>query len=379
MPSPFKQNFFMSGSPVERQPFSSTNRMNRQYFSKHRYKGASEQLVDEYQLFSPLAIIWVFMFLLAPISYFYIGMVVLRELFGEYLLVFGQNYVPLLHQWTLASAISNLRPPKMPHDLIIGDSFSAAADGFLDSTGSGSSFTIPNVLESTSTMERNPRTWLWLWIEVWCSFEALFFILMRIRIRWLRNVDPLEASLSAAPLMDLSEREYLWRRMQEVEDGNVSEFLSGWFFDHDCQDISAYDVRDFVCWSMFECRHQEHLSEAELLQSKCLLQYERSIWTNMLTFCLCSQWSLSSKSLSGAFLLRCMGRIPIRIVAMTTGMIRRRRTRVNSRFRNGEWGSLNRKNVRIHTDQAILDYCLLVYLPCLLYELLRISVSIPRR
>lgn len=269
MQSPFKQKFFMSGSSVPKQPFPS-NRNNRQYFSKYRYKGASEQIVDEYQLFSPLAIVWVFMFLLAPISYFYIGMVVLRELFGEYLLVFGQNYVPLLHRWTLASAVSNLRPPKMPHDLIMGDSFSSVADGFLNSTGS--SFTIPNILESTSSMERNPRTWLWLWIEIWCSFEAVFYILMRIRIRWLRNKDPLEASLSAAPLMDLSEREDLWRRMQEVEDGNVREFLSGWFFDHDCQEISAYDVRDFVCWSMFESRHQEHLSEAELLQSKSFAQ-----------------------------------------------------------------------------------------------------------
>ena len=273
MPSPFKPIFFMSAPSSERQ--SCSNKKNRQYFSKYRYKGASEQILDEYQLFSPLAIIWVFMFLLAPISYFYIGMVVMRELFGEYLLVFGQNYLPLLHQWTLASAISNLRPPKMPHDLIIGDSLAFIAEGVLDSTGSGSSFTIPNILESTSTMERNPRTWLWLWIEIWCSFEAVFFILMRIRIRWLRNKDPLEASLSAAPLMDLSERQSLWRRMQEVEDGHVCEFLSGWFFDHDCQDISAYDVRDFVCWSMFECRHQEHLSEGELLQSKFVSQNER--------------------------------------------------------------------------------------------------------
>jgi len=220
---------------------------------------------QEYKsLFSPWGILWGSILLLAPISYLYIIMVLVRELFGEHLLHFGHQYAPLLQQWILASAIKHIPTSTwMPHDRLMDESTPLMAVN--DTLASGSGFTIPLVLDATAHM-RTPRQWLWLWIEVWCYLEALFYILLRARIHWLQRQDPLEASFSAAPLMELSERAALFRRMMDCETGMVVQHISGWFFDHDCREISAYDVRDFVAWSMFEGRHQEHLTEAELEQ-----------------------------------------------------------------------------------------------------------------
>ena len=47
------------------------------------------------------------------------------------------------------------------------------------------------------------------------------------------------------------------------EEANPVTWLSGWFFDEPIDNISKYDVRDFVAWSMFEGRHQEHLTSSE--------------------------------------------------------------------------------------------------------------------
>ena len=58
--------------------------------------------------------------------------------------------------------------------------------------------------------------------------------------------------------------------MEEVSVDPVS-FLSGWFFDTDLAEISNYDIRDFIAWSMFEGRHQEHLTSAELDQLEAFL------------------------------------------------------------------------------------------------------------
>ena len=58
--------------------------------------------------------------------------------------------------------------------------------------------------------------------------------------------------------------------MTDTED-SFAEFLSGWFFDVPVDTISRYDVRDFLAWSMFEGRHQEHLTiwEVKQLESFC--------------------------------------------------------------------------------------------------------------
>ena len=101
-------------------------------------------------------------------------------------------------------------------------------------------------------------------MDVWCVIEALFFIACKIKIWYLQCKDPLEASLSAAPMMDHIDRKMLWDRIMETENDDPSKFISGWFFDRPIQEISRYDVFDFICWSMFDGRNQEHLTTEEL-------------------------------------------------------------------------------------------------------------------
>eukprot|EP00550_Attheya_septentrionalis_P006772 CAMPEP_0198295274 /NCGR_PEP_ID=MMETSP1449-20131203/26888_1 /TAXON_ID=420275 /ORGANISM="Attheya septentrionalis, Strain CCMP2084" /LENGTH=643 /DNA_ID=CAMNT_0043995529 /DNA_START=746 /DNA_END=2677 /DNA_ORIENTATION=+ len=52
----------------------------------------------------------------------------------------------------------------------------------------------------------------------------------------------------------------------EIETDDPVSFVTGWFFDQDLQHITRYDVLDFVAWSMFEGRNQEHLTGDELGQ-----------------------------------------------------------------------------------------------------------------
>lgn len=101
-------------------------------------------------------------------------------------------------------------------------------------------------------------------MEVWCVIEALFFIGVKLKIHYLQTRDPLEASLSAAPMMDPKDRKILWDRMIEIEKDDPGSFLEGWFFDQPIENISRYDVCDFLCWSMFDGRNQEHLTLEEL-------------------------------------------------------------------------------------------------------------------
>jgi hypothetical protein len=100
--------------------------------------------------------------------------------------------------------------------------------------------------------------------EVWCVIEALFFIGVKLKIHYLQTRDPLEASLSAAPMMDPKDRKILWDRMIEIEKDDIGSFLEGWFFDQPIENISRYDVCDFLCWCMFDGRNQEHLTLEEL-------------------------------------------------------------------------------------------------------------------
>ena len=104
------------------------------------------------------------------------------------------------------------------------------------------------------------------WVEIWCCLEAVFYLCLKLHIKWLQTRDPLEASLSAAPMMELADRRVLWDRMMACEEDDPVGFLRGWFFDQALENIAKYDVRDFLAWSMFEGRHQEHLTDAELLQ-----------------------------------------------------------------------------------------------------------------
>jgi hypothetical protein len=109
-------------------------------------------------------------------------------------------------------------------------------------------------------------------MDMWCVIEALFFIACKMKIQYLQRKDPLEASLSAAPMLDPDVRKLLWDRMMEVEQDDPGALISGWFFDRPIEEISRYDVYDFICWSMFDGRNQEHLTTEELHDLECFLE-----------------------------------------------------------------------------------------------------------
>jgi hypothetical protein len=196
--------------------------LSRYFSRRHEHGGKEHQLLlnpgagEKFiGIYSPVAVFWGLIFLTVPAAYLYIAMVVLRELCGTFPgTVFHaiQHYTPwLAHTVTAMNQVSR-------------------------------------------------------WVEVWCSLEAVFYVGLKLHIKWLQIRDPLEASLSAAPMMELHDRMALWERMMECEASDPVSFLRGWFFDQPLENISKYDVRDFIAWSMFEGRHQEHLTVAELRQ-----------------------------------------------------------------------------------------------------------------
>lgn len=117
-----------------------------------------------------------------------------------------------------------------------------------------------------------------IFVEIWVVIEALFYIIQILHIRYLQYKDPLEASLSAAPIATLDERRKLMDQMLDqmasmrhinpggCNDGDAISFIRGWFFDEELENITRYDVLDICTWSMFEGRNQEHLTEEEVGQ-----------------------------------------------------------------------------------------------------------------
>lgn len=112
-----------------------------------------------------------------------------------------------------------------------------------------------------------------LFVEIWIVIEALFYVYLKLRIRQLQCKDPLEASLSAAPMLELHEREKLWQNMMEciMVDDPIA-YITGWFFDQDIETLSRYDILDFTTWAMFEGRNQEHLTGEEVNQLKLFVK-----------------------------------------------------------------------------------------------------------
>lgn len=177
--------------------------------------------LDAVGVWSPWAFLWFCCFMVAPIAYIYILLMLLRDLclyFPSSVHVPLQTYVPWLAK--LADHMNN-------------------ASRIMD---------------------------------IWCVIEALFFIACKLKIQYLQRKDPLEASLSAAPMMDPDDRKLLWDRMIESEQDDPAAFISGWFFDQPIEQISRYDVMDFICWSMFDGRNQEHLTTEELHELECFLE-----------------------------------------------------------------------------------------------------------
>ncbi len=104
-------------------------------------------------------------------------------------------------------------------------------------------------------------------VEIWVGCEAIFYIVQQYHIRYLQYKDPLEASLSAAPILSVEQRNHLWDSiMEQIMSDNPITFIRGWFFDEELEDITRYDCYDFITWSMFEGRNQEHLVQEEVKQ-----------------------------------------------------------------------------------------------------------------
>jgi Predicted hydrolases or acyltransferases (alpha/beta hydrolase superfamily) len=104
-------------------------------------------------------------------------------------------------------------------------------------------------------------------VEIWVMVEAIFYIVQRLHIQYLQYQDPLEASLLAAPILTSSAREQLFKRiMEHIFSDDPVGFIRGWFFDEKLENITRYDICDFLAWCMFESRNQEHLTNQETEQ-----------------------------------------------------------------------------------------------------------------
>jgi hypothetical protein len=104
-------------------------------------------------------------------------------------------------------------------------------------------------------------------MEIWVVLEAIFFTLQKAHIQYLQYKDPLESSLLAAPILTGEGREQLFKRiLQHIYSDDPSSFIRGWFFDEKLENITRYDINDFLAWCMFEGRNQEHLTDTEIEQ-----------------------------------------------------------------------------------------------------------------
>jgi hypothetical protein len=171
---------------------------------------------------SPWAFLWYCMFLVAPLAYIYIGLMLLRDL-CEYFPDTIQQ--PLQHYFPFLARLATLMKSYYGFRLV----------------------------------------------DVWCVIEALFFIACKLKIRYLQSKDPLEASLSAAPMLDSEERKSLWDHMMAVDPD--PSWIADWFLDHpSIESISRYDIFDFICWAMFDGRNQEHLTSQELQDLEAFIE-----------------------------------------------------------------------------------------------------------
>lgn len=120
---------------------------------------------------------------------------------------------------------------------------------------------LPYLSQLVHTLKKSSTT-----VEVWCVIEGVFYVLLKLHIMYLQRMDPLERSLRSAPMLEAHERRVLWDRMMATEKHDPVTFVSGWFFDEPLENVSKYDLRDFICWALFEGRNQEHLTVEELHQ-----------------------------------------------------------------------------------------------------------------
>ena len=100
-------------------------------------------------------------------------------------------------------------------------------------------------------------------VNAWAAVEAAFYVFQKCKISYFQGMDPLVMSLNAAPMMTGGERDKLFGRIMDSEGCDPVEFIRGWFFDAELGDVQRYDVLDFLCWSLFDGRNQEHLTVVE--------------------------------------------------------------------------------------------------------------------
>jgi len=126
---------------------------------------------------------------------------------------------------------------------------------------------LPFLVHAFENMQKTSK-----FVDLWVVLEVIFCILQKVHIQWLQYKDPIEASLQAAPMLEDCERASLWcQMMNQIMGGDPTEFIRGWFFDEALENITKYDVLDFLAWSMFEGRNQEHLTNKELVQLNSFL------------------------------------------------------------------------------------------------------------
>ena len=135
-------------------------------------------------------------------------------------------------------------------------------------------------------------------VEVWAVIEGIFYIVLFLHRKYLNSLDTLELSLQSAPMLEIRERAELWNYMLDSEDGDCARFISGWFWkkgDNDddeendvdmatihkkLDNLTRYDIMDFLTWSLFEGRNIEHLTMEETNQLRGFvsdLEYKISI------------------------------------------------------------------------------------------------------
>jgi hypothetical protein len=162
-------------------------------------------------------VLWGYVSLTVPFAYIYIVLVLLRELcmsFPQSVYEPIQYYLPWLGHFITMFVQQSRGGGYLFRHMALSSSSSAS-----------SSLTTSDVNNDRAMMEidvhyhhtknNTIRIIIAVIIETWCVLEALFYITLQLRIRWLQNKDPLESSLSAAPLMELHDRQQLWRYMMD--------------------------------------------------------------------------------------------------------------------------------------------------------------------
>jgi hypothetical protein len=117
-------------------------------------------------------------------------------------------------------------------------------------------------------------------VEVWAVIEGIFYVILFLHRKYLNSLDTLELSLQSAPMLEIGERAELWELMMGSEDGECSRFITGWFFGEKLENLTRYDIMDFLTWSLFEGRNIEHLTQEETNQLRGFiadLEYKISI------------------------------------------------------------------------------------------------------